>query len=267
MAAKTVASPNTVVMHSAIDTDEVPLDGLSGQEVRAGPKHRHSHGRAAHQRPTHMRMRLVAVALLAALLQPQRLHVPRLHHPAGPHRFPSRPSRSRHAGDAWDQDQHAVGLQSDGHGDRGANGHPHGTLWRTWHHPLQQFHRGCASPPSYPAHWELLCRLLSRRLPALRHAARRLRGTRALRCELAWVDARDCAEQCEEVKRVKRFENGFILDPFTVSPDATLSVLDEISTWTASLPLWMRGLGQGCGGKGEERAALRPSTRTDPAAR
>ena len=28
--------------------------------------------------------------------------------------------------------------------------------------------------------------------------------------------------------RVKRFENGFILDPFTVGPDATLSQLDEI---------------------------------------
>jgi len=36
------------------------------------------------------------------------------------------------------------------------------------------------------------------------------------------------AEQCDEVKRVKRFENGFILDPFTVSPDASLSELDEI---------------------------------------
>ena len=35
-------------------------------------------------------------------------------------------------------------------------------------------------------------------------------------------------EQCDEVKRVKRFENGFILDPFTVSPKATLSQLDEI---------------------------------------
>ena len=27
---------------------------------------------------------------------------------------------------------------------------------------------------------------------------------------------------------MKRFENGFILDPFTVSPDAKLSQLDEI---------------------------------------
>ena len=35
-------------------------------------------------------------------------------------------------------------------------------------------------------------------------------------------------EQCDEVRRVKRFENGFILDPFTVGPDAKLSDLDEI---------------------------------------
>jgi IMP dehydrogenase len=35
-------------------------------------------------------------------------------------------------------------------------------------------------------------------------------------------------EQCDEVRRVKRFENGFILDPFTVAPDATLSQLDTI---------------------------------------
>ena len=35
-------------------------------------------------------------------------------------------------------------------------------------------------------------------------------------------------EQCDEVRRVKRFENGFILDPFTVGPDAKLSQLDEI---------------------------------------
>lgn len=35
-------------------------------------------------------------------------------------------------------------------------------------------------------------------------------------------------EQCQEVKRVKRFKNGFILDPFTVGPEATLSQLDEI---------------------------------------
>ena len=35
-------------------------------------------------------------------------------------------------------------------------------------------------------------------------------------------------EQCDEVKRVKRFENGFILDPFTVGADAKLSQLDEI---------------------------------------
>ena len=36
------------------------------------------------------------------------------------------------------------------------------------------------------------------------------------------------AEQCNEVRRVKRFENGFILDPFTVSPTAKLSQLDAI---------------------------------------
>jgi len=35
-------------------------------------------------------------------------------------------------------------------------------------------------------------------------------------------------EQCDEVMRVKRYENGFILDPFTVGPEATLSQLDEI---------------------------------------
>jgi len=35
-------------------------------------------------------------------------------------------------------------------------------------------------------------------------------------------------EQCEEVKRVKRFKNGFILDPFTVAADAKLSQLDAI---------------------------------------
>jgi len=35
-------------------------------------------------------------------------------------------------------------------------------------------------------------------------------------------------EQCDEVRRVKRFENGFILDPFTVGPEATLSELDKI---------------------------------------
>ena len=35
-------------------------------------------------------------------------------------------------------------------------------------------------------------------------------------------------EQCDHVRRVKRFENGFILDPFTVSPQTTLEYLDEI---------------------------------------
>lgn len=37
-----------------------------------------------------------------------------------------------------------------------------------------------------------------------------------------------CAEQVDEVKKVKRFENGFILDPFTVGPTATLADLDAI---------------------------------------
>jgi len=37
-----------------------------------------------------------------------------------------------------------------------------------------------------------------------------------------------CEEQCEEVRRVKRFENGFILDPFTVSGNSTLADLDDI---------------------------------------
>ena len=35
-------------------------------------------------------------------------------------------------------------------------------------------------------------------------------------------------EQCDEVRRVKRFENGFILDPFTVSPSSKLADLDAI---------------------------------------
>jgi len=35
-------------------------------------------------------------------------------------------------------------------------------------------------------------------------------------------------EQCDEVRRVKRFENGFILDPFTVAPSAKLADLDVI---------------------------------------
>jgi len=35
-------------------------------------------------------------------------------------------------------------------------------------------------------------------------------------------------DQCDEVRRVKRFENGFILDPFCVSPSAKLSELDAI---------------------------------------
>ena len=39
-----------------------------------------------------------------------------------------------------------------------------------------------------------------------------------------------CAEQCIEVKKVKRFKNGFILDPFTIKPDTPLSALDDIST-------------------------------------
>ena len=35
-------------------------------------------------------------------------------------------------------------------------------------------------------------------------------------------------EQCVEVRKVKRFENGFILDPFCVSPSATLRELDML---------------------------------------
>ena len=35
-------------------------------------------------------------------------------------------------------------------------------------------------------------------------------------------------EQADEVRKVKRFENGFILDPFTVGPKATLAELDAI---------------------------------------
>jgi len=35
-------------------------------------------------------------------------------------------------------------------------------------------------------------------------------------------------EQCNEVRKVKRFKNGFILDPFTVGPSNTLQDLDDI---------------------------------------
>ena len=35
-------------------------------------------------------------------------------------------------------------------------------------------------------------------------------------------------EQCAEIAAVKRFKNGFILDPFTVAPTAKLSDLDRI---------------------------------------
>ena len=35
-------------------------------------------------------------------------------------------------------------------------------------------------------------------------------------------------EQCHEVRKVKRFKNGFILDPFTVGPSNTLQDLDDI---------------------------------------
>eukprot|EP00908_Phaeocystis_cordata_P011669 Transcript_22611.p1 GENE.Transcript_22611~~Transcript_22611.p1 ORF type:complete len:509 (-),score=267.47 Transcript_22611:218-1744(-) len=35
-------------------------------------------------------------------------------------------------------------------------------------------------------------------------------------------------EQCNEVRKVKRFKNGFILDPFTVGPNNTLHDLDKI---------------------------------------
>ena len=55
-------------------------------------------------------------------------------------------------------------------------------------------------------------------------------------CARVWYTDRGCdcaavrvaAEQCEEVQRVKRFENGFILDPFVVAADAKLSDLDSI---------------------------------------
>ena len=43
-------------------------------------------------------------------------------------------------------------------------------------------------------------------------------------------------EQCDHVRRVKRFENGFILDPFTVSPQTTLEYLDEIKFKCAPPP-------------------------------
>lgn len=35
-------------------------------------------------------------------------------------------------------------------------------------------------------------------------------------------------EQCAMVRTVKRFENGFILDPYCISPEATLAELDAI---------------------------------------
>ena len=35
-------------------------------------------------------------------------------------------------------------------------------------------------------------------------------------------------EQCAEVRKVKRFENGFILDPFCLPPTATLAEVDAI---------------------------------------
>jgi len=35
-------------------------------------------------------------------------------------------------------------------------------------------------------------------------------------------------EQCNEVRKVKRFKNGFILDPFTVGPNNSLQDLDDI---------------------------------------
>ena len=60
------------------------------------------------------------------------------------------------------------------------------------------------------------------------------RRDRGLPCSLYGTDDSRGAEQCEEVKRVKRFENGFILDPFTVSPTATLTELDEIKFKCAS---------------------------------
>jgi IMP dehydrogenase len=37
-------------------------------------------------------------------------------------------------------------------------------------------------------------------------------------------------EQCNEVRKVKRFKNGFILDPFTVGPNNTLHDLDKIKS-------------------------------------
>ena len=62
--------------------------------------------------------------------------------------------------------------------------------------------------------------------PAERRGLRTHTDTRTARANHPWLGAR--AEQCSEVRKVKRFKNGFILDPLSVSPDDTLAELDRI---------------------------------------
>ena len=59
--------------------------------------------------------------------------------------------------------------------------------------------------------------------PLPRHLMGHVELTRRPR---AWC----CSEQCNEVRKVKRFKNGFILDPFTVGPNNTLHDLDKIKS-------------------------------------